>query len=133
MANPLHILQKKEGLSHNWVLSILEDSQGNLWFGTGGRRGKQYDGETFTHFTEKEGLSSNKVRSLLEDIDNTIWVSTTNGLNRLVFSPESVTPVIHTYSKQDGMKVAISIETVCYWIAKTAFGGAPTMALPYWI
>ena len=31
---------EKEGLSNNEVRSILEDSQGNLWFGTYGRRGE---------------------------------------------------------------------------------------------
>jgi ligand-binding sensor domain-containing protein len=27
---------EKEGLSNNYVLSILEDQSGNLWFGTNG-------------------------------------------------------------------------------------------------
>ena len=40
-------------------MSILEDSHGNLWFGTDGGGVSKYDGETFTHFTEKEGLSNN--------------------------------------------------------------------------
>ena len=100
---------EKEGLSDNTVLSILEDSYGNLWFGTGGGGVCKYNGETFTHFTEKEGLSNNIVYSILEDTNCNIWLSTEKGLNRLVLGPDSVNvaynnPVIHTYSLQDGLK-----------------------------
>ena len=42
-------------------MSILEDSHGNLWFGTYGGGVSMYNGESFTHFTEKEGLSNNIV------------------------------------------------------------------------
>jgi hypothetical protein len=117
---------EREGLCNNNVWPILEDSHGNLWFGTWGGGVSMYNGETFTHFTEKEGLSNNSVLSILEDSDSNIWLGTEKGLNRLVFGPESVSgtknnlsasgmkadsvkvtfynPVIHTYSKQDGLK-----------------------------
>jgi len=95
---------EKEGLSNNYVYSILEDSQGNLWFGS--RKGgvSMYNGETFTHFTEKEGLSNNNVYSILEDSNSNMWISTEKGLNLIVFGPDGASPVIHIYSNQDGMK-----------------------------
>ncbi len=117
---------EKEGLSYDYVQSILEDSQGNLWFGTYGGGVSMYNGESFTHFTEKEGLSNNIVYSILEDSSSNIWLSTRRGLNLVMFDPDSVSntmnslsassvkedsvkvafynPVIHTYSKQDGLK-----------------------------
>jgi len=105
---------EKEGLSSNYIFSILEDSHGNLWFGTEGGGVSMYNGETFTHFTEKEGLSDNRVASILEDNNSNIWLGTENGLNLFDFDSVNVSnakkslsvynPVIHTYSKQDGLK-----------------------------
>ncbi len=105
---------EKEGLSSNYIFSILEDSHGNLWFGTEGGGVSMYNGETFTHFTEKEGLSDNRVSSILEDNNSNIWLGTENGLNLIDFDSVNVSnakkslsvynPVIHTYSKQDGLK-----------------------------
>ena len=37
-------------------MSILEDSHGNLWFGTEGGGVSMYNGETFTHFTTERGI-----------------------------------------------------------------------------
>jgi ligand-binding sensor domain-containing protein len=45
---------EKEGLSNNSVWSILEDSKGNLWFGTWGGGVSRYDGETFTIIPKKK-------------------------------------------------------------------------------
>ncbi len=57
----------------------MEDSHGNLWFGTGGGGVSMYDGKTFTHFTEKEGLSNNIVRTILEDSHGNLWFGTRGG------------------------------------------------------
>ena len=46
-------LDVDQGMSSSYVLSILEDSNGNLWFGTWGGGVSMYNGETFTHFTNK--------------------------------------------------------------------------------
>ena len=64
-------------------MSILEDRNGNLWFGQSGGV-SMFNGETFTYFTEKEGLSNNHVTSILEDNNDNIWFGTPNGLNRIV-------------------------------------------------
>ncbi len=72
---------EKEGLSHNYVLAILEDSHGNLWFGTWGGGVSMYNGETFTHFTEKEGLNNMFVWSILEDSHGNFWFGTSDGVS----------------------------------------------------
>jgi len=77
---------EKEGLSHNSVMSILEDKSGNIWFGTYGGGVSKYDGKSFTHFTEKEGLSHNVVLSILEDKSGNIWFGTRFGLSKLTQS-----------------------------------------------
>ena len=51
----------------NWVTTIMEDQQGNIWFGRSGYGACKYDGDSFTQFTKKDGLASNCVQALLED------------------------------------------------------------------
>lgn len=59
----------------NWVTVILEDSQGNIWFGRDGYGACKYEPATgqFTHFTRQDGLPSNNVQAIVEDNDGNIW------------------------------------------------------------
>lgn len=72
---------KLQGLKHDIVRCMLQDKNGNLWFGTYGGVSK-YDGKSFTHFTDKEGLRSNTVFSILEDKKGDLWFGTDDGLTR---------------------------------------------------
>lgn len=74
---------EKEGLSNNFVFTMIEDKNGNLWFGTSGGGVSKYDGKNFIHFTEKEGLSNNVVLSILEDKKGNLWFGTRFGLSKL--------------------------------------------------
>ncbi len=57
--------------SYKWVIgkvwSIIEDKQGNVWFGRDGLGACKFDGNSFTHFTQKDGLCSNNVSEIIED------------------------------------------------------------------
>jgi hypothetical protein len=48
------------GLPDDDVTSMLQDQQGNLWFGTGGGISR-YDGDAFVNFTSENGLAGNRV------------------------------------------------------------------------
>ena len=72
-------LDVEQGTNSSYILSILEDSNGNLWFGNMEGGVSKYDGYTFAHFTEKEGLSSNDVSSILEDSHGNLWFGTSGG------------------------------------------------------
>jgi len=78
-----------QGMNSSVIWSILEDSRGNFWFGSGRRGVSMYNGETFTHFTQKEGLSQTDVRSILEDNQGNIWIATLGGVS--IYNGESFT------------------------------------------
>ena len=76
-------LSLEDGLSSTSVMSILQDYQGFMWFGT--QRGglNRYDGYEFKiykHDAEDEtSLSNNFIWSMLEDSQNNLWVGTNGG------------------------------------------------------
>ena len=73
----------------NAIRTLLQDSDGVLWFGSDGRGLIRYapgKGVTarLTHDPDNpHSLSDDGVRSLHESSDGTLWVGTQNGLNRL--------------------------------------------------
>jgi signal transduction histidine kinase/ligand-binding sensor domain-containing protein/class 3 adenylate cyclase/FixJ family two-component response regulator len=79
--NPFNfsVFGKLQGLKHNLINCITQDSKGNLWFGSFGGGVTKYDGKYFTHFTEKEGLSSNYIICMLEDKNENLWFGTDGG------------------------------------------------------
>jgi len=52
---------------------VLEDRNGNLWFGTRDSGVYHYDGKSFQHFTTKDGLASNTAIHIYEDRAGNIW------------------------------------------------------------
>lgn len=83
-------LSIEDGLSQVCVNSILQDSQGFIWFATQDGLNK-YDGYSFRIYkpnsAEKNSLSNNIVKVLYEDKSGHIWIGTAGGgLNR--FNPD---------------------------------------------
>ena len=60
----------------DWITSIAEDKNGNIWFGRDCFGASMFDGNSFVHFTTKEGLNSNNVQSIAEDKEGNIWIGT---------------------------------------------------------
>src|SRR5204863_1193653 len=75
---------QQHGLSHNNVISVLEDSGGTVWVGTwGGSLNQMKDGKFST--VSKPGVSTELVLSLHEDDKTNIWfgIDFDGGLFRL--------------------------------------------------
>ncbi len=67
-------LTDTDGLLSNTVLTIFEDSQGVMWFGTSDGV-TRYDGKNFQTFTTEDGLSQNMMGLIFEDQQGMLWFS----------------------------------------------------------
>ncbi len=92
-------------LPNDYVTSIDEDSNGNVWIGTYGngiaKCVTQSDGSiVFDNFTEEEGLTNNVVYKVLVDSNNDLWISTENGLSHYKVKDS----LFVNYYKKDGLR-----------------------------
>lgn len=80
----IQYLSVEEGLSNNIIHSILEDSRGNLWFGSRDETLTMYDGVNLSFFHNSEDVPEHGFThlSLLEDENGHIWFGTRSGLGR---------------------------------------------------
>lgn len=75
--------KQEDSLYHNWVSSIVEDQDGNMWFTSMTRGGaSRFDGQNFTHFMPKDGLTADMVRTLFVDHSGNIWFGYKGGNRR---------------------------------------------------
>jgi len=74
-------LTTKNGLPHNWIYDLYQDTKGRIWVGTWGGGIALYDGKEWKTFNEDHGLLSNEVTCIREDRKGKIWVATDSGLN----------------------------------------------------
>ncbi|UII22217.1 ligand-binding sensor domain-containing protein [Fulvivirga ligni] len=81
----------------NQVMSILEDSGGDLWFGTNGAGAYHYNGESFTqHLSDigkvyDDGHQHNIVLSMIEDSKGNIWFTSLSHGGVSVYDGEGFT------------------------------------------
>jgi len=76
------LIDTDDGLVHNEVISIAEDGEGGLWFGTRGGFSHLESG-SWTSYTRVDGLASDTVYDIAFDPDGSIWLGTHLGLSRL--------------------------------------------------
>jgi signal transduction histidine kinase/ligand-binding sensor domain-containing protein/AraC-like DNA-binding protein len=82
---------QSNSLPGNYIISLCEDHNGDLWVGTYGNGiGKlhvQSDNSiVFTNYTQRDGLCNNVAYAIIEDNYGILWISTDNGLSR--FDPK---------------------------------------------
>lgn len=72
-------LGMEEGLRDPFITCIMQDSRGNLWFGS--RRSIcSYDGSSLKYHGKNAKLSELWVRDIIEDRNGNLWIGTTWGL-----------------------------------------------------
>jgi ligand-binding sensor domain-containing protein len=82
----------EDGLSQNSVITMLQDRQGFMWFGTEDGLNK-YDGHQFTVYKNdpenEQTLTDNLVSKIYEDSNGNLWIGTRSGLDRFERSNET--------------------------------------------
>ena len=83
-------LTTNDGLSQSYVVAILQDRRGFMWFAT--RDGlNRYDGNAFVVYknnpNDSGSLSSNFLQDLMQDDHGYLWIATNTGVNK--FDPET--------------------------------------------
>ncbi|MCE6989671.1 two-component regulator propeller domain-containing protein [Dyadobacter sp. CY323] len=57
----------------------LQDTDGNIWFSSGGEGVYRYDGKSFTNITTQDGLTDNHVSKIIQDKKGNILFGTKKG------------------------------------------------------
>jgi len=103
------IINNKNSICGNKILSINEDKAGNIWFGTYDSGISKYEksSNTFSHYQNepgnKQSLSNNAVWCIYPD-DNFLWIGTWGGgLNRFDFQNET----FRIFTIEDGLPTNI--------------------------
>lgn len=82
--------QVEDGLSHNSVWAVMQDSYGFLWFGTNDGLNR-FDGKSFKIYRKKQddslSIGNNFIHYLKEDSQNRFFIGTKEGL--YLFNPEN--------------------------------------------
>jgi ligand-binding sensor domain-containing protein len=71
----------RDGLPHNWIYDLYQDSRERIWVGTWGGGVCRFEAGRWQTFTTAHGLHSNAVTCIREDSQGRIWLATDNGLN----------------------------------------------------
>lgn len=105
-------------ISGDYVISLMEDKNGNVWVGTYGngicKALVGADGHVvFQSFTQKDGLCNNVIYTMENDQDGNIWISTDKGLSR--FNPGQKT--FENFYTKDGL-----LSDQFYWNASESDG-----------
>jgi ligand-binding sensor domain-containing protein/serine phosphatase RsbU (regulator of sigma subunit) len=75
----IRAITKNNGLCNSLIYSIIQDREGNMWFGsfTGGV--SKYKNDLFINISEKNGLVGNTVMTFFKDSKDNLWIGTWGG------------------------------------------------------
>lgn len=96
-------LYKEAGLSGINILTIAEDSKGQIWFGTFTYGMGKYDGKNITYYTTNEGLSHNHASAPLEDSQGNYWSKTFGGGINFFRNPGNEMPDFIHFTEREGL------------------------------
>nr|MBX2841139.1 response regulator [Flammeovirgaceae bacterium] len=87
-------------LSNNFVETIYEDDDNNLWIGTHAGLNKwNVRTSTFTRYSISNGFSNDRISGIQEDDHGNLWLSTTGGIIKFNFRNN----LVRNYDDEDGL------------------------------
>jgi len=93
----------ENGLSGAQVLSIYQDKEGVMWFGTSGGGITRFDGKHFEYLTSNDGLADNVVFCMKENKLEHLYIGTYNGLTVIKNATRLNKNEIINYTTKDGL------------------------------
>lgn len=97
----------ENGLSSNYVSTLLQDNKGFIWIGTD-RGLDRYDGTRFISFQKKDischGLGNSEMSALYQSSDKYLWVGTSRGL----YIYEYATGQFHAFQEKTSNDISIN-------------------------
>lgn len=121
--------QVENGLSHNTVWCVMQDSYDFMWFGTSDGL-NCFDGKNFRIFRsnsqDKSSIGNNFIQSLYEDEQHDIWVGTNRGL--YLFDRKSESFSYFNQKTEDGVLISSNVSKIIksnsgtIWIATLGQG-----------
>ena len=101
-----------DGMTDNWVSSIVDDRRGSLWFSSAHGGLTRYRNGRFTAYTARNGLFTNEVYCVLADVQGDLWLGTSRGIGRVSrvdlddFESGKIAAVrTQAFTMADGMKM----------------------------
>ncbi len=98
----LHITQS-EGLSSNWVTTMVADSGGRLWVATFGGGLNIVQGTQVASLTSTHGLPEEGLMGIALDGLGSLWLSSNNGIHRIALSD--------MYAYLDGRRSSVTFQS----------------------
>lgn len=92
---------KAAQISNNYIYSIVEDDNSDLWFATSAGVSKLIDKKLFRNYNVGEGLANHDVRSVVKDGEGDLWFATGAGISRY----EKKSDRFVSYTTKDGLSV----------------------------
>ncbi len=72
---------EREGLSLNWVYSVLQDRAGAIWMGTWGGGLNKYENGRFIRYRLRGDLDPDRITCIYEDLSGRLWVGANDGVS----------------------------------------------------
>ena len=63
-----------------YIRNILQDREGNFWFGTNGKGVAHYDGTKVSYFSKAAGFNGEQITDIVEDSQGNLWFGTNLGV-----------------------------------------------------
>jgi ligand-binding sensor domain-containing protein/serine phosphatase RsbU (regulator of sigma subunit) len=77
--NNITWIKKSNGLCNNLINTIIQDKEGEMWFGSLNGGISKFQSNLFTRINEQNGLTFNKVTHFFKDRKDRLWISTWGG------------------------------------------------------